>query len=236
MGIVVKRVLEVIEHEWVLSTTTDIRKRELVMAGGYMSIAYAYSLRGNEGFWVDGDSLVKHIDLGRSDPKIPHVVVALVGFFKAKGGERLHVFSIANRTASGIKVRIWIERVVQILKEENKKGCPAFCDSEGYMLKSDDIERILHPILNLLQGSSGLEQSLPRGIDVETFYRCARSFRRGAENTALVNKVDKTTIEFVHRWRSFEANQGRTPGFSMLRHYADGESTRPLQLDLTSAV
>ena len=75
------------------------------------------SLRGNEGFWVDGDSLVENILLGRNDSPIPHVVVGLLGFFKAEGGERLHVFSIANQTASGIRVRVWLERVVRILKK-----------------------------------------------------------------------------------------------------------------------
>ena len=104
------------------------------------------------------------------------------------------------------------------------------------MLLSEDIKEILHPVLTKLQGTTGLEQSLPKGIEVESFYRCARSFRRGAKNTTLVHKVNKTTIEYVHRWRSFESNRGRTPGFSMLRHYADGESTRPLQLEFTSAV
>ena len=94
----------------------------------------------------------------------------------------------------------------------------------------------MHPIIIALQGTPGQEQMLPVGIDAETFYRCERSFRREAENTALVRKVRKETIEFVHRWRSFETNKGKQPGFDMLRHYADGESTRPLQLAFTSAV
>ena len=236
MGSVVKRILDHIEYEWVLPSTTTSRKRLLAMTGGYIATTYAYSLRGNEGFWVDGDALMKHINLGRNDSKTPHVVVSLLGFFKAEGGERLHVFSIANRTSSGVRVRIWLERVVHILKSEKKEGCPAFCDQDGYMLRAEDIEGVFHPILNSLQGAPGLEQALPKGIDVENFYRCSRSFRRGAENTALVQKVDKTTVEFVHRWRSFEANKGRTPGFDMLRHYANGESTRPLQLEFTAAV
>ena len=122
------------------------------------------------------------------------------------------------------------------LRTERKENCPAFCDEEGFMLKSEDVEGVFHPILKALQGLPELEQALPKGIDVEAFYKCARSFRRGAENTALVQKVDRTTVEFVHRWRSFEANKGRTPGFNMLFHYADGESTRPLQLEFTAAV
>ena len=236
LGPVVKRLLDEIEFEWSLPHTTEDRKRILAMTAGYMAVTYSYSLRGNEGFWVDGDSLVKNIQLGKNDRLRPHVVVALLGFFKAEGGERMHVFSIANCTASGIRVRIWLERIVTILVKEKKKGCPAFCDVEGYILTSGHIERVMHPILASLQGGPGLDQYLPRGIDIETFYRCERSFRRGAETTALVNKVNKTTIEFVHRWRSYELSKGRTPGFNMIHHYADGEHTRPLQLDFSSAV
>ena len=79
------------------------------MVAGYIATTYAYSLRGNEGFWVDGDSLVENIKLGKLDPQTPHVVVALLGFFKAEGGERMHVFSIASQTNSGVRVRIWLE-------------------------------------------------------------------------------------------------------------------------------
>ena len=94
----------------------------------------------------------------------------------------------------------------------------------------------MHPILSMLQGEPGMEQYLPRGIDIETFYRCERSFCRGAETTALLSKVSKTTIELVHCWRSFEANKGKCPGFKMLHHHVDVEFTHPLQLDFTSAV
>ena len=176
MGSVVKLILDHVEYEWALPYTTSNRKRLLGMVGGYIATTYAYSLRGHEGFWVDGDSLMTHINLGRNDKKVPHVVVSLLGFFKAEGGERLHVFSIANRTSSGIRVRVWLERVVVILKAEKKVNCPAFCDYEGYMLKSEDVEGVFHPILRILQGSPGLEQALPKGIEVETFYKCARSF------------------------------------------------------------
>ena len=236
LGPVVNCILNEIEFEWALPHTDPKRKRMLTMVAGYVSVTYAYSLRGNEGFWVDGDSLIKNINLGKHDAHCPHVVIALLGFFKAEGGERMHVFSIANRTASGIRVRVWLERVVIILKREKNIGCPAFCDEDGYILTSAQVEDVIHPIISTLQGGPGLEQHLPTGVDVETFYRCERSFRRGAETTALVNKVNKTTIEFVHRWRSYERNKGHRPGFNMLHHYADGEHTRPLQLEFSSAV
>ena len=235
-GPVVRRVLEEIEFEWVTSNEDPHRKRLLAMAGGYIATTYSYSLRGNEGFWVDGDRLCEGIDVGKFASPIPHVLVPVLGFFKGENGERLHVFTLANNNKSCIRVRVWLERVVAILKSEGQSGGPAFCDHKGYMLHSDDVEGILHPILRKLQGSPGLEQSLPAGIDVELFYRCERSFRRGAENTALVRKVSNEAIAFVHRWSIYEGNRGRPPYFDMLRYYADGDSTRPLQLEFSSAV
>ena len=114
---------------------------------------------------------------------------------------------------------------------------PAFCDKDGFILSAYQIEKVMHPILDELQGSRGLEQLLPKGIDLAAYYyRCTRSFRRKAANTATVNKISETTIKFVNRWRTYETNQGKSPGFDMLQHYTDGEGTRPLQLELTSAV
>ena len=235
-GLVVQRLLEEMEFEWALPHTTAQRQRQLTMTAAYIAVTYTFSLRGNEGFWVDGDTLCDHIHLGREDTITPHVVIALLGFFKGESGDRMHVVSAANTTKSGVRVRRWLERVVAILRVEKKRGGPAFCEKEGYILNSQQIAEVMHPFLEELQGSKGMEQMLPKGIDVPTHYRCARSFRRGAANMATVNKVNETTIKFVNRWRSYEKKQGKSPGFDMLQHYTDGEGTRPLQLAFTSAV
>ena len=236
-GPIVKRILDRIEFDWALPTTSEKDRRILTMVAGYIVTTYTYSLRGNEGFWVDGDALCKHINVGRNAIPISHVVVALLGFFKAETGERMHVFSLSDITNSGIRVRVWLERVVGILVKEGKRECPAFCDEEGYTLTHDHVEEIIHPIIRSLQGSTHLGQgALPEGVDVESFYRCDRSFRRGSATTAVVQKVKRESIEFVNRWRSFERNKGKSPNLQMLWHYADGESTRPLQLDYTSSV
>ena len=80
-GQVVKRILDKIEFEWALPTNIQKEKRKLRMVAAYISTTYTYSLRGNEGFWVDGDAPCQYIDLGRNASPIPHVVVALLGFF-----------------------------------------------------------------------------------------------------------------------------------------------------------
>ncbi len=66
------------------------------------------------------------------DPCQPHVLIPLLGWFKGKGGDRMHVFPIVNWTRSGILVRLWVERLVATLRQENQSNCLAFCDDEGY--------------------------------------------------------------------------------------------------------
>ena len=97
-GLVVQRILEEVEFEWAMPHTTDQRQRKLTMTAAYIAVTYTLSLRGNEGFWVDGDALCDYIQLGREDTTTPHVVIALLGFFKGELGERMHVFSAANTT------------------------------------------------------------------------------------------------------------------------------------------
>lgn len=144
--------------------------------------------------------------------------MALLGRFKGEDGDRTHVFPLANVTSSGIQIRIWLERVVQLLDEEAKESCPAFCDMEGYQLRETEVEEVFHPILELIQDDENYAGLLTRGLDVRENYRCARSFRRGAENTALINGVDKEAIKFVHRWGRYETNRGAQPGFNMIEH------------------
>ena len=122
LGHVVSAMLNLIAKEFINVNTTEKRRRLLTMTGACMAVTYSYSLRGNEGFWVDGDSLVANINLGReSVMDIPHMVVGLCGRFKAEGGYRMHFFSLANVMKSGVRNRWWLERVVKILEKEKKE-------------------------------------------------------------------------------------------------------------------
>ena len=78
-----------IEKEWKNAGTPAWRKRVLAMCGGYIVTTYVYSLRGNEGFWVDADHLKSNIELGR--------VGSNGEIFKGEGGDRMHVFPFIGR-------------------------------------------------------------------------------------------------------------------------------------------
>ena len=167
-----------------------------------------------------------------------HVVVSFLGRFKGEGGNRMHVFPLASRIGSGIETRVWLERVAAIHElDEESENCPAFCYEDGYQLTEKFMEdSVLHPILEDLQKSGWNSSAIPKGVAIRKFYRCFRSFRRGAEITANNAGLSEMIIKFVHRWDKYEKKRGKQPGFNMLEHYADGINTRPLQLAFTSSV
>ncbi len=230
-------ILDELERELFEPTTLADRRRLIVMSASYLVISFGYSLRGNEGFWVDAERLCSHIRVGKYDDREPHVLIPLLGRFKGEGGERMHVFPLVNVTRSGIPIRNWVERLVTLLKDEGKRNCPAFCDDEGYLLYASNLEAIIHPILRKMQRDPLHVNVIPRSLDVTLWYLLDRSCRRGAASEALNNDVDEATINLVNRWRKFEKARGKQPkGFDMMQHYVQDQRIRYRQLKFSAAL
>ena len=85
------------------------------MATSYICVAYGYSLRGHEAFWVDCNHLVRCIHVGKADPRIPHVIVVALGWFKGEDGDSMHLFPLVNETRSGVWIQVWLERLAVLL-------------------------------------------------------------------------------------------------------------------------
>ena len=81
-SLVIKYILNDIEHKWAGSETDQDRKRDLVMTASYIYVAYGYSLRGYEWFWVESQQLTDGINFGKHDSREPHVLVEVMGRFK----------------------------------------------------------------------------------------------------------------------------------------------------------
>jgi hypothetical protein len=197
-------------------------------------VTFGYSLRGNEGLGVDAQRLGDNIGVGKHDPRAGHVLVSLLGRFKGEEGDRMHVFPLANVTRSGIRIRLWLERLARVLRVEGKTNCPAFCDEDGYQLSTGDLEAVMHPVIRKLQADPSQPDVVPAGLNVEEEFRMARSLRRGSESEALDQGLPASTIRMVNRWGSYERNRGAEPGFSMLEHYAASTHTRYKQISYSA--
>ena len=167
---------------------------------------------------MERSDLCSFIDRGREDDKAPHVVIPPLGRFKNEIGERCHLLLLANKTASGIPVRRFVDRTVALLKSENRSDVgPVMCDETGMMLRSavvngqflKELARVQDQDPSLLEG----------GREVLEDFNIFRSMRRGSESRATEVGIDSRLIDLIHRWKTAEGNR-QTFG-SMRDYYLD---------------
>jgi hypothetical protein len=201
------------------------RKRTIIMVGTYLMVCFGASLRGNEGLYLEGSTLCSMIDYGNSEEEranmLGHVCAPLLGRFKSEVGEDKHIAVMTNKSKSGLCFRLWMERLVWLLKKEKKDNVagPAFCHRDGSMFRSHELDRELHKSLKIVQ----LERPdlLPEGIDIEKLYGTFRSCRRGSLTRATEEGIEGPDLDLINRWRKWESNRGGSPHMSMREHYLE---------------
>jgi hypothetical protein len=82
--------------------------------------------KGKEGVLPD-----KPLLTGTNLTGVPHVVVVLIGKFKGESGVHHHMLSLASTTMSGIALRWWLEKLIQVRQEEGCMHGPAFGYTNG---------------------------------------------------------------------------------------------------------
>ncbi len=110
------------------------------------------------------------------------VIIPLLGRFKGETGERYHLTPLAAVTSSGIQVRLWVKRLVDIKTSRGYVRGPLFGDVYGVAVKAKAIE------MELMEHLQGIKDAQPRlvpsDLDVYEDFGISRSFRRGATLTA----------------------------------------------------
>ena len=113
---------------------------ELWKIGAFICVVTAASLRGYEGFFTDLAGLIENIHKGREGDipenamkkilteedclSLPHVCLCLLGDFKGEGGTNYHMINLANDSISGLEVRWWIEKLVEVNEAGGRKDVP----------------------------------------------------------------------------------------------------------------
>ena len=184
-------------------------------------IGFVCALRGNEIFLVEAQGLQTMIGRGLKEgsTKEDHVVIPLLGRFKNEDGERWHVMASVSVTHSGFKVRQWIERLVRMLKKEDRGLGPAFCDLNGETIKYSWMDEKFVEMVKRAQSSH--PHLIDQAIDVGEHFSIFRSIRKGSTARAVDMKVDQITIDLHNRWRTLETRQGSKSSKSMQDYYSD---------------
>lgn len=212
---VMSALMDLFDSEW--TTATTLAQRDLVASvATYAVIAFCGSFRGNEVFLTDLHGLRKYLrDLKGEN----YVIVPLLGRFKGEQHSRYHLTPLAAETNSGLKVREWIRRLVQVKEDMGRVKGPAFQDAVGGIMSSRVIEGALRERLQYLkEASPGL---IPSDVDCFEDFGISRSFRRGATSTARTRGVTDKYVNLINRWRKFEGARGRRPTLAMQDHYSD---------------
>jgi hypothetical protein len=212
--------LEIVEHK-ASEATNDVDLHKWISLGAYSALCFCGSLRGNEGFQLDLYGLRRYLQEGNqpNDPRA-HVVAPLLGRFKNELGERYHLILLAPITQSGIQMRKWMEKLVEVRFQEGRTRGPAFCEADGKVSYSSIFEPWFHEVLIEVQARR--PDLIPSSVDVAEDYGVGRSFRRGSDSEAVARGVDSNDIDAMNRWRVVERAKGRRPNFSSMReHYAD---------------
>jgi hypothetical protein len=212
---VLHSLLSLLDEEWALATQWEDRHK-IASAGAFAVIAFCGSFRGNEVFLTDLYGLAKYSrELAQAD----HVVVPLLGKYKGEAHNRYHLTPLAVVTDSGLAVRSWVNRLVQVQEEAGRSHGPAFGDRQGNMLEATFIEALLADRLKRVQDMR--PDLIPSEVDCYEHFGISRSFRRGATSTARARGVDKDIVDLTNRWRQFEHAKGKHPRLSMQDHYSD---------------
>ena len=219
---ILMKILDQYEAEFSLTSTPVGRRRDIVMISSYLVMGFCCGLRGNEPFLMEATALCEYIDKGKLHEDA-YVCLPLMGRFKNEDGERNVIRFVVGKTASGIPVRRWIERLVGVLRSEGKdKGNlgPAFCVPNGNVISYRNMDGEFHRALQQVQ--EGHPELISWDLVVGELYHINRSLRKGVTTRATELKLSQTIIDMNNRWRTLQTNLGKKGLYKMSQLYLDG--------------
>jgi hypothetical protein len=193
--------------------------REYWKVGAAIALAVCASLQGPEMLLLDLASLRNHIQKGKEcvlpDKPLqtgtnltgmPHVVVVLIGKFKGESGVHHHMLSLASTNMSGIALRWWLEKLIQVWQEEGCVHGPAFGYANGSVAALHKYDGILHHFLEMIQREN--PELVAVDDDMQANYSFFRIFRNTAKAKARAVGLDSNVQTAMNRWRTIENAKG----------------------------
>jgi hypothetical protein len=215
---------EVLEIAWNSASTTGDQDTlfEVATIGAAVTTGYGSGLRGEELSHGRLQPTMLYSQIGLNHPRKPHVLLSLLGRFKGVIGRKRHQIPLVPVTRSGIKIRLWLSRLLQCYATRNITGGPLFRakPNASVAARTKDLDVLFHRYLTMVQLK--FPALIGPEVDVATVYSLRRSLRRGSTAQARNRNVPKDIILLNNRWRSEEASRNRQalPG-EMIEYYTD---------------
>ena len=123
--------MERFDRLWMLAGEDRNRQERVLFPASFSLAVYVGGLWGEEVPPMDLVLMVKHFAKGINHPKYPHVVMSLRGRFKNEISELDHLKPLATKTKSGLKVRVWFERMLVWYNQKGIVCGPVFWVERG---------------------------------------------------------------------------------------------------------
>jgi hypothetical protein len=189
-----------------------------VMAGGYFCICFVLSLRSPEGLMADLEGLLYYVTR-----ETENVIIPLLGRFKGEHHAKQHLLLSKGVTGSGIRVRLWMQRLIAVHRSQNRVSGPAFVNSSGQQSSTSEMnELFLEAMIEIYERRPDLfGYDVESSADLQDKFNVFRSFRRGSESRAVAMKVSEADRYVVNRWKRKESAGANRVGHSIDQHYVD---------------
>ena len=231
-----KACLAILEEDWNIYSKMkrpDVKGMLRAARTATMLISgFFAALRGEEICRVDVGSMRLHWDESQNHPGAPHVPLMMAGRFKGDHTEKLFCQPLANVTKTGINIKLWTERTLQVLDAVGIKAGPMFRDSTTKRYRKatiSDLDVDFHWILKRVQKKhpTMLPSTGSNKVDIINDFSVMRSLQRGATAHACNMKVPESVVEANNRWRKHMRSKGMRPQMSMMKRYSDAKASVP---------
>jgi hypothetical protein len=178
------------------------------------------SLRGSEGLLLDLEGLDEMV----TPLTHTHLTIPLLGQVKGEHHARAHLLPCLFVTSSGIRVQLWLQRLVQLQTWEGLTKGPAICDSEGIQLTTHVLNaRFVECLCDIFDEKPELFLANIKNYgDIKMWYNVFRSLHRGSNARALSQGISDTCTSVINRWHLKEKAKGKMPSFTNIpQYYAD---------------
>jgi hypothetical protein len=208
-------------------------KYKWMMAGGYFCICYVVSLRSTEGLLCDLEGLLEHFHEDRN-----YVIIPLLGQVKGEHHSRQHLLPCVTETDSGIRVKVWLKRLLAIHSLVGRTSGPVFINDEGIQSTTSEMNDLFQELMMEIFDSRRdlFEVDVKTGADIQEKYNVYRSFRRGSESRAVAQKVSEADRYVIHRWRKKETAGANKASHPIDQLYVDISLVKSAFLRYTKAM
>ena len=183
------------------------------------------ALRGEEIVRADLGAIRKYWNEAVTWKGEEHIPLMLAGCFKCKTGEKLFCQPLAAVTKSGVDIRLWFHRSIDMNEKMGLTHGPLFRNAKGKRSSTAKLDILLHGILERVQKK--WTNIIPDSVKVKEEFSVYRSLRRGATAEAQNVQVPSSVIEANNRRRKHARSCGLTPGMSTMECYTDDKGSVP---------